>query len=141
MGACYSIWLLAKLKTGTEDKIAETLNNKIMRADSENVDYAVKKLYPKFKFPYTLEQLMEIFFVQHQGMFDMTIKDGQISIKSAFDASYGWEMVMIDAVEEILPYLEDKSEICIDIDEGYDRFVVEHGKMVSKRKYWKGGTI
>jgi len=135
MGACYSVVFTAKIKAGTEKLIVAQLNDKITRGDAERVDYAVTALYPKYKFPYTLEQLMDIFFVKHQDMYSLDMDDNSIFVQSAFDASYGWETVMIDAVEELLPFLEDKTELYIDIDEGYDRFVVEHGKLVSKRKY------
>ena len=51
-------------------------------------------------------------------------------VNSGFNASYRWEVVMIEMFKEITPYLEDKSELYIDIENDYDRLVVKKGKCI-----------
>ena len=45
-----------------------------------------------------------------------------------FNAYYGWEGVMMDAFEEIAPYLTEQSEIKIYPDSGCDHGIVRNGK-------------
>ena len=45
-----------------------------------------------------------------------------------FDASYGWESVMIEVFELLAPYLQDGSELKIYPDSDYDYLVVRGGK-------------
>jgi hypothetical protein len=45
-----------------------------------------------------------------------------------FDASYGWEGVMMDAFEVIAPYMADDSVIKIYPDSGCDHGTVIKGK-------------
>lgn len=48
---------------------------------------------------------------------------------SGFDASYGWENVLVDAFYVMGQYLEDGSELSIDMDEGSREFKVKGGKV------------
>lgn len=49
---------------------------------------------------------------------------------NGFDASYGWESVMMEMFEILAPFLEDKSEMYIYPDEDYDHLTVKNGKYV-----------
>ena len=49
---------------------------------------------------------------------------------SCFDASYGWETVMMDAFDKIAPFLEDGSEIKIYPDSGRDYGYVDNGEVI-----------
>ena len=126
MGACYSIVCKFKIKENMEEKIVETLNAKIDRAKEENVDYGVERHYPDFKKPYNLEELMKIFFVEHQKDFSYEKEGNEIKIDSGFNASYGWEFVMYTAVRSIAPYLEDGSRLYLD-GEGSTVYRVKNG--------------
>jgi len=54
--------------------------------------------------------------------------EGFKAFNSGFDASYGWEMVMEQAFGVMAKYLEDGSELCLDMDEGSRDFTVKDGK-------------
>ena len=116
MGACYVVECELKIKEGMENKVIETIQNKIKRAEEENVDYGINNI------PQTLEGLFEIFFVEHQKNYDCSFEDGWYVISSGFNVSYGWARVMYEMFENISPYLEHKSQLYIDIDEGWDKF-------------------
>ena len=55
--------------------------------------------------------------------------DGFHAFESGFDASYGWEMVMERAFEVMAKYLEDGSELDLDMDEGRRVFIVDGGEV------------
>lgn len=132
MGACYSISVKLKIKDGMEQNVVDALNAKIERAEKENVDYNINKHNPDFKAPYNLEELCATFFVEHQKMYGYTRQGNTIDIDSSFDASYGWEMVMIDAFEVMAPFLNDGSKMVIDTDDGVDRITLKDGKVIIK---------
>ena len=122
MSACYAINV--ELRVKDEAKVIETLQNKINRAKEENVDYGIKEV------PTTLKELLGIFFVEHQEMYNYKRVGNWHMVDSGFNASYGWEVVMMDMFREITPYLEDKSELYIDIENDYDKLVIKKGKCV-----------
>lgn len=134
MGACYSVWLKAKIKDGRVNEIVEALNNKIATTDGRCVNYGIDRFYPGYESPFTVRQLMEVFFVKHQESFEMDIDDKVIEVNSNFDASYGWESIMIEAVGLIAPWLEDNSKLYIEIDNDYDKFIVKDGKLVVEKE-------
>lgn len=55
--------------------------------------------------------------------------DGFKAFSNGFDASYGWETVMEQAFEVMAKYLEDGSELSLDMDEGRRDFKVVGGKV------------
>lgn len=55
---------------------------------------------------------------------------GRSVFSNSFDASYGWESVMIDAFIAVAPYLADNSYIKIYPDSGVDYWIVRGGKAV-----------
>lgn len=122
MSACYAINV--ELRVKDEAKVIETLQNKINRAKEENVDYGIEEV------PTTLKELLGIFFVEHQEMYNYKRVGNWHMVDSGFNASYGWEVVMMDMFREITPYLEDKSELYIDIENDYDKLVIKKGKCV-----------
>ena len=124
MSACYSVNVELRVKKDCEEKVIETLQNKIKRAKEENVDYGLKEI------PNTLKELLGVFFVSHGDYYNYKQVGTWYMIDSAFNASYGWESVMITMFKEITPYLENKSELYIDIDNDYDRLVIRKGQCV-----------
>ena len=122
MSACYAVNV--ELRVKDEAKVIETLQNKINRAKEENVDYGIEEV------PTTLKELLGIFFVEHQEMYNYKRVGNWYMVDSGFNASYGWEVVMIEMFKEITPYLEDKSELYIDIENDYDKLVIKKGKCV-----------
>lgn len=128
MGSCYYVELKVKLKN--KAKAIKALQEKIARGKKENVNYGLES-YVKHK-NYNLnnfDDLIKIFLCEHQGDFEIEIvENGFTKYSSGFDASYGWESLMIEMFEEIALYLEDRSRIMIDCDDGWDEFVVANGK-------------
>lgn len=128
MGSCY--WVKLKVKLNNKAKAIKALQDKISRAKEENVDYGLES-YVKHK-NYNLnnfDDLIKIFLCEHQGDFEVeTVENGFTKYSSGFDASYGWESLMIEMFKEIAPYLEDRSKLYINCDDGWDEFVVADGK-------------
>lgn len=128
MGQCYDVNLRVRFK---DDKGAkQELFKKIGRAKEEHVLYDMQGLRMKgFDFD-NIWDLMSVFFCG----WGQRLKDAADKgwLYSCFDASYGWESVMIDAFERLAPYLEDGSEIKIYPDSGLDHGVVENKKVIWK---------
>lgn len=128
MGSCYYVKLKVKLKD--EEKAIKALQDKISRADKEHIDYGFNSCLKNKNYDLNVfDDLVKVFLAEHQNDFTIEYtKKGFTRYTSGFDASYGWEIVMIEMFTEIAPYLEDKSKLYIDCDDGWDEFVVEDGK-------------
>lgn len=126
MGACYDVNLKVRFKD--EEGAKRALRTKIARGRQEHILYDMQGLRMKgFDFD-NIWDLMSVFFCGWgQRLKDTANEDW---LNSGFDASYGWEDVMIDAFEKIAPYLEDGSQIKIYPDSDYDHLVVKDGKAV-----------
>lgn len=128
MGSCYYVKLKVKLKD--EEKAIKALQDKISRADKEHINYGFDSCLKNKNYDLNVfDDLIKVFLVEHQN--DFTIEHTKKEFTryiSGFDASYGWENVMIEMFAEIAPYLEDKSKLYIDCDDGWDEFVVADGK-------------
>ena len=126
MSACYSVNVELRVKEDCEEKIIKTLQDKIKRAKEEMVDYGIEEI------PNTLKELLGIFFVSHGDYYNYKQVGTWYWVDSSFNASYGWESVMINMFEEIAPYLENKSELYIDIENDYDKIIIKNGKAIQK---------
>lgn len=122
MGQCYSVIL--KVNFTDKQKAADALNDKISWAAEERTNYNLGHYQELGIGSDTIEDLLKIFFGGWSGNLK-TREDG--SMDSDFDASYGWEGVMMDAFERIAPYLEDGSMIKIYPDCGVDKGTVVNG--------------
>lgn len=123
MGQCYDISLRLRIKDEEGAKKAlqtkatagsKTLDDfRGMGHDMDTVDGLLRHFYTGWD----------------RGMtWDLTTDPDLLS--AGFDASYGWESVMMEAFEAMAPYLEDGSEIYIYPDSDYDQGVVRDGKAV-----------
>ena len=111
---------------------------KVSRGRQEHVIYDMQGLRMKgFDFDNNIWDLMAVFFCgwgerfYEQGDWEKikgTPKEGAW-VWAGFDASYGWENVMMEAFEDIAPFIEEGSEIKIYPDSGLDHGVVENGKV------------
>ena len=133
MGQTYDVNLRVRFKD--EKGAKNALFAKIGRAKEERVLYDMQGLRIKgFDFD-NIWDLMSVFFCgwgqkfHQQGDWEKTheMKREGVWLWSGFDASYGWESVMMDAFEKIAPYLEDGSEIKIYPDSGCDHGIIENG--------------
>lgn len=69
--------------------------------------------------------IIGIVFVDLGGSLFKYMQDGKtVSFSSGFDASYGWERVMIDFFEAVAPTLESGSKLTIEPDSGFDVLMV-----------------
>ena len=125
MGQTYDVNLRVRFKD--EKGAKKALFDKISRAKQERVLYDMQGLRMKgFDFD-NIWDLMSVFFCGWgEKILDASDKSWRYS---CFDASYGWESVMMDAFEKIAPYLEDGSEIKIYPDNGLDHGITENGKV------------
>ena len=126
MGACYSVTV--KVNVLDEPGAIKTLNEHI--ANDIGTDYSLDKYAANGITTETFDGLMRILLagVQHEvaiyqhGKFTLYDND--------FDASYGWERIMMEWFELLAPFLADKSQLLIYPDEDYDKLVIKNGKCV-----------
>ena len=126
MGQCYDVNLRVRFKD--ENGAKEALKAKLGRANKEKVFYGEVGLKALgFDFD-KIWDLMSVFFCGWgQRLKEAADKSW---LYSCFDASYGWERVMMDAFDEIAPYLEDDSEIKIYPDCGCDHGIANNGNII-----------
>lgn len=118
MAACYSVKLV--LVTKDEEKTKEAMRNFIfaeLRKGTAVFDTVGKDLN-------NLESLVKVFITNNDYR-----RDGN-TFTSCFDASYGWEGVLLDMFSAIAPTLEDTSQICVEPDNDYDLLKIVNGKVV-----------
>lgn len=128
MGACYSVSLIG-LKFKDEQGAKKALQDKVKRAPAERVNYDIPHFESMGKSLDNLEDLLALFFAGWYAEFDKTAPAGWLT--AGFNASYGWEGIMIDAFEAIAPYLEAGAEIKIYPDSGCDHGRVNKGGRVT----------
>lgn len=134
MGQCYDVNLKVRFKD--KDGAKKALQNKIARAEEEKVSYNLPSHGDRRFDTDDLWDLMALFFGGWDGRFhkqddwekNHEMRKEGVWIWSGFDASYGWEGVMMDAFDEIAPFLEEESEIKIYPDSGVDHGIVVNGK-------------
>lgn len=124
MGQTYSVYLNIRVKD--EKKAAQALRDKIARAEQEKVQYYLEHYKDIGIGTDTLHDLLRIFFGGWEGKLRETHNG---ALESGFDASYGWEGVMMGAFDAIGPHLEDESTLDIWPDSGRDQAVVVDGQV------------
>ena len=126
MGACYSVNV--KVHLVDEDGAIKALNEHIINDTRTN--YSLDKYAAQGVTTETFDDLMRILLAEIQG--DISIyQKGKFTIyDNGFNASYGWECVMMDWFEVMAPYLADGSQMLIYPDEDYDKLVIKNGKCV-----------
>lgn len=126
MGQCYDVNLCVRFKD--EEGAKKALRAKIGRAKEERVVYHIDALKARGFDMNDIWDLMSIFFCGWGEKLKPSAN--KCWLYSGFDASYGWETVMMDAFSEMAPYLEDGSEIKIYPDSGRDYGYVEGGEAI-----------
>lgn len=127
MGACYSVALKVKLldEPGAIKALQEHIEN------DTGVNYSIDDFASQGATTETFDGLMKIFLAGWEGLsFEVSESNGFTLYTNDFDASYGWECVMIDMFYTLTPFIANKSEFVIDVDNDYDRLVVRNGKCV-----------
>ena len=129
MGSAYSV--RAKMKFKDVNKAIEILQNKINRAEEENINYGLDTYRKAEELDLSdIDGLIAV-FIGPGNMFDVDNQDdGWIVYDNGFDAFYGWESVMMEMFMELAPVLEDTSDLFIDCDDGVDLLVIRNGECI-----------
>ena len=127
MGACYSVTL----------KVNVTDVQGAIKALNDHINNDTRSNYPLEEFAAhgitteTFDDLMRIFLAGWPGQeIDIHYDDDFTTYENGFNASYGWECVMMDMFETLAPFVAEGSELYISIDNDYDKLVVKNGKCV-----------
>jgi len=127
MGACYNVTLQVKVK---DEKGAILALNEHIKND-KRTNYSLEKYAEQGITTETFDDLMRIFLAGWRNQeVDISEKDGFTVYKNGFNASYGWEGVMIEMFDTLAPYLEDESWLLIYPDSDYSELIVHNGKSV-----------
>lgn len=126
MGACYSVEFLYKFKN--EEKAKKILQDFVKNTNAnfhldtfkaEGVDVtSAKGLIQIILAGYKRTPYKD---VEEIGGFRLATND--------FDASYGWETLLMDFFEALAPCLEDGSRIYIEPDDDWSEYVIENGEV------------
>lgn len=129
MGSTYSV--RSKMKFKDIDKAIEILQNKINRAEKENINYGLDTYRKAEELDLSdIDDLIAV-FIGPGNMFDVdNYDDGWVVYHNGFNASYGWESVMMEMFMELAPVLEDTSDLFIYCDDGVDLLVIRNGECI-----------
>ena len=128
MGACYYVKL--KVKVLDEQGAINALNEYIDKT-KYGVNYSLDKYKEQGITTETFDGLMKIFLAGWDyNNLEIDQKRIYTYYENDFDASYGWEGVMMEMFEVITPYVKDGSELLIYPDSDYDKLIVKNGKCV-----------
>lgn len=126
MGACYTVVL--KVSLTNETGAIKALNDHI--AKDTGVRYALEKYANVGVTPDTFDGLMKILLAELQHKISISQEGEFRTYENDFDASYGWEDVMIQWFEVLSPFLADGSQLLIYPDDGYNELKIIDGKCV-----------
>ena len=127
MSQVYSISL--KFDFLNENLAKQTLQQKIARGPEEHINYGLD--HYKNDIGLDLDNVHDLVRLIFGGWDARLHEDGEPGwLYAGFNASYGWEDVMMTAFEEIAPFLEGGSALIIDVDEGVDHGIVKDDQAV-----------
>lgn len=134
MGQYYYIKLKLKFRDEEKDELRtiKAMQKYIKEHDSKGVIFNLDEWNKEDNKLYSLEDMLRVFFAGW-NCWDFEMKQGRkwLKVRNGFDASYGWESIMLDIFDVISSFLEDGSEIWIYSDDDYDHLVVKNGKCVT----------
>lgn len=127
MGACYSVTLRVKMKdeAGAINALKELIKN------DTRTNYNLEKYAEQGITTETFDDLMRIFLAGWKGQeVQITDSKGYIKYQNEFDASYGWEDVLINMFKSIAPFAADKSRLLVYPDSGYYDLRIKNGECI-----------
>ena len=136
MGDCYSVELRVKLRKSTKANMQKLLRQ-WMRDMEKDVDYGGERKLPGVCWslpemrkaglrPDSFSGICKVLLAFHQGDARHVVdEEGFDLFRSGFNASYGWNDVMVEAFYKMSWALEEGSYLEIDRDEGHDTYEVE----------------
>lgn len=134
MGQYYYIKLKLKFRDEEKDELRtiKAMQKYIKEYDSKGVIFNLDEWKKEGNKLYSLEDILRVFFAGW-NCWDFEMKQGRkwLKVRNGFDASYGWESIMLDIFDVISSFLENGSEIWIYSDNDYNHLVVKNGKCVT----------
>ena len=128
MGASYSVDLTVSL---TDEQRAAEIVRKFIQ--DSNAEFHLDDFNAIGIGTGTFDDLMRIVLASWEST---PVKIEQIDdyrkYSNDFDASYGWESVMIEVFEALVPVLRDGSTLDFSADTAYVGYAVTEGKLVQK---------
>lgn len=134
MGQCYDVKLKLKFRDGEKDELrtVKAMQKYIKDHDGKGVNFGLDEWKKEGNGLSTLKDMLRVFFAGWNCWdFEMTQGRKWLHVRNGFDASYGWESIMLDIFDVISPFLEDGSELWIYPDSDYDHLIVKEGKCVT----------
>ena len=126
MSQVYSISL--KFDFLNEKLAKQVLQQKIARGREEHINYGLDHYKNDIGLDLdNVHDLVRLIFGGWDARLHDHVEPGWLY--AGFNASYGWESVMMTAFEDIAPFLEDGSALIIDVEEGVDEGVVKEGQV------------
>lgn len=127
MSACYTIELNVKFNAPEFMSDAVKSLQEYIQKDT-GTDYDLESYAADGIGTDSIDNLMKIFLSDREGQ-RITITDsGEWKNYSAdFNASYGWESVLVKMFKILGPYLANDSQLDISIDNDYDCFIIRNG--------------
>ena len=126
MGACYSV--VVKVNVTDVSGAVKALNEHIVNDTS--ADYSLDEYAEQGISTETFDDLMKILLADLQQGISIYQECKFTIYESDFNASYGWERVMMEWFEVLAPFLANGSQMLIYPDEDYDKLVIKNGKCI-----------
>lgn len=131
MGDCYSVTLYVKVAKGSKTNLAAIMRQwmREMAKTTDGrlgVDWNLAEYRRHGIRPDSFSGICKILLAFHQGNAKHVADDGDGFglYRSGFNASYGWNRVMVDAFFKMAWALEEGSRLEIDRDEGHEIYEV-----------------
>lgn len=128
MSACYDVYLNAKIKEDELNNLVNILKKRILK-ENVAVNYSLKLARNNGLSFNNITDILSIVFSQRK-VNEVKIYNNVLKIQSGFNASYGWEMIMIDTFYDMSKYLEDNSSLYFDIENEYDYLIVKDDQVI-----------
>lgn len=132
MGDCYSATLYVKVAKGSKTNLAAIMRQwmREMAKTTDGrlgVDWNLAEYRRHGIRPDSFSGICKILMAFHQGNARHLVdEDGFDLYRSGFNASYGWNSVMVNAFFKMAWALEEGSYLEVDRDGGYDIYEVKH---------------
>lgn len=129
MGACYSI--TARIGVKDRRSASRAIRRYIREHDGVDCDFALDDYRAEGVSTRSFDGLIRIVFAGWKGTEYHVRRESDFSVyTNAFHASYGWESVMLDAVERLKPFLKSNSSFRIYSDSSAHFVKVKRGVAV-----------
>lgn len=129
MGTCFYVSL--KVKVIDEKGAVEALKQFMTQEEKSSKTFFDIDAYAREGISTdTFLDLTKILLADRQQKVVIKEENGFNRYVNGFDASYGWERVLIEWFEILAPFLADESRMLIYPDEDYDELIIQNGKCI-----------